>query len=165
MFLVRKITRAKWDKQPGLADREIAADAITGDLRTQGNTLSFWRCRSGTDRDTDEAALAIAAGSDRLDKLDLVWLDDDELKTDGHTLRDTPGLTPARDLVDRHVDVANLDYTRLGRVATHVAAAIEAHRFRRLQRARVRELLSTAVDQGRIDLDALKSTLREEIET
>ncbi len=43
MFLARKITQAKWRPKEGFADGEIAADAVNADLRTQDNSLSFWR--------------------------------------------------------------------------------------------------------------------------
>ena len=46
---------------------EISADAITGDLRTQGNSLSFWQCGIAEQDKLEEAALAIAAGRDSID--------------------------------------------------------------------------------------------------
>ena len=39
MFLARKITQAKWRPREGFAEGEIAADAVTVDLKT--------RCPSG----------------------------------------------------------------------------------------------------------------------
>ena len=47
MFLARKISLAKWSKKGELEVGEIAADAVTADLRTQDNKLSFWRCGDG----------------------------------------------------------------------------------------------------------------------
>ena len=41
MFVARMITRAKWDPKPELQTGEISADAVTGDLRTRYNSLSF----------------------------------------------------------------------------------------------------------------------------
>ena len=163
MFLVRKIARAKWNTSRELAEGEIAADAVTGDLRTQDNSLSFWRCQDETDDEVEEAALAIAAAGRRLDRLDIVWLLDDELRADGQTLKDTEGRTPAADLADRHVDIGKLDYVRLGKVAQRVVAAIEGGRHRRLTKARVKGLLVTAVQQKRIALDELADGLRAEI--
>ena len=61
-----------------------------GPAHTRGNKLSFWRCGSGREVEVEDAALAIAAASDRVDKLDIVWVDEDELKTDGQTLENTP---------------------------------------------------------------------------
>ncbi|MDE0554264.1 MAG: hypothetical protein OXI24_08630, partial [Candidatus Poribacteria bacterium] len=125
MFLARKISRAKWETKEELSEGEISADAVTADLRTNDNMLSFWRCGSGMKAQVEDAALAIAAASDRVDKLDIVWVDEDELKTDGQTLEDTPGRTHVTELIDRHVDVCQLDYVRLGNVAHHVLTAIE----------------------------------------
>ena len=136
---------------------------MTGDLRTQDNSLSFWRCRDGVDGDVEEAALAIAAAGDRLDKIDIVWLPDDELRADGQILKDTEGRTPVVDLADRHVDICKLDYTRLGRVAQRVVAAIEGGRCRRLTKVRIKGLLVRAVQQERIALDELADGLRAEI--
>lgn len=167
MFLARKIARAKWDAkrniERGLEEGEISADAVTGDLRTQMDTLSFWRCRTGADDDVKEAALAIAAAGERLDKLDIVWLADSDLRADGHTLKDTEGRTPVANLSERHVDVCKLDYIRLGKVAQRVVAAIEAKRWRRLTKARVKELLVAAVQQGRLMPNELADGLRAEI--
>ena len=121
MFLVRKIARAKWDAtrnaERGLADGEISADAITADLRTLGGTLSFWRSSSEAAGDLEDAALAIAAAGQRLDRIEVVWLAIEDLHADGHILRDSPGQTPVADLAERHVDICQLDYVRLGKVA------------------------------------------------
>ena len=163
MFLARKITRAKWGASQGLTNGEISADAVTGDLRTHGDMLSFWQCDTGTNGDVEEAALAIAAAGERVDKLDIVWLADDKLRADGQTLKDTKGRTPVSDLADRHIDVCQLDYVRLGKIADCVVAAIEDKRCRRLTKQRVKEILSTAVGQDRINLERLADGLRAEI--
>lgn len=87
MFLARKITRAKWTHKRGqLAKGEIAADAVTADLRTQDNALSFWRCPAEARDDIEKAALAIAATRDRVDKIEIVWLTEDELLAAGQYL-------------------------------------------------------------------------------
>ena len=163
MFLVRKITRAKWDTKQGLAAGEIPADAVTIDLRTQENSLSFWRCPSDSPGDVEQAALAIAAASERVDRLDIVWLGDDGIQADGQILTDTEGRTPVTDMADRHVEMSRLDYVRLGKVAEHVAAAIDENRHRRLTKAAVKKLVLAAVEQGRIDPGALHDGVRIEV--
>ena len=167
MYLVRKISRAKWDKQfntdRGLAKEEISADAVTGDLRTQSNSLSFWRCSASEPNSIGDAALAIAAAGDRLDKLDIVWISDSELCNDGHVLRSTKGRTSVRDLVETHVDICNLDYTRLGRIAERVYIAIQDQHCRRLSRTQVKKLLESAIRHGRIASVDLRQGVRSEI--
>lgn len=108
MYLARKITRAKWEPKPELSADEISADAITSDLRTQDNSLSFWQCGIGEQDELEEAALAIAAGRDSIDRLDIIWLGDDELRGHGQTLKNTEGRTPAIELSKLHFDVCRL---------------------------------------------------------
>lgn len=163
MFLSRKISRAKWAVASELSEGEIPADAVTADLRTQQNSLSFWRCSTDSDRDVEEAALAIASAGDRIDRLDIVWVDYEDLQSDNHAMADTEGRTPITDMVVKHVDVSRLDYVRLGMVARRVAGAIEASRCRRLTRRRVKALIEEAVLQGRVDPDALGEGIRAEL--
>ena len=163
MFLARKITRAKWETGQELSAGEISADAVTADLKTQGNALSFWQCHTATNSDVKEVALAIAAARDHADRLDIVWLVDNELRADGQTLRSTDGRTPVTDLVKRHVDVYRLDYVRLGNIAHHVVRAIKNKRCLRLTKRQVTDLLMAAVERNRIDLSELSDSLQTEI--
>ena len=161
MFLARKITLAKWEAERELSEGEISADAVTADLRTRENKLSFWRC--GSETEVEDAALALAAASERVNKFDIVWVDEGELKTDGQTLEDTEGQTPVTELVERHVDVCRLDYVRLGNVAHHVITAIKEERCTRLNRRRVTDILVAAVEQERVNLDDLEKRVQEEV--
>ena len=169
MFLARKITRAKWPNKAKWSDKtelsadEIPADAVTADLRTRDNALSFWQCGAGTQIEVEDAALAIAAAGDRIDRLDLVWFADEELQNDGQTFRNTPGRTPIPELIRLHVDVHRLDYVRLGKVAHRVVDAIEGGQYVRLTKARVTELLTEAVEQARVDPADLPGNIRVEV--
>ena len=83
MFLARKISRAKWDPKDDLADGEIAADAVTADLRTNGNRLSLWRCGDGTPEEIDDVVLALIASYDRVGVCDVAWIAEEELTAVG----------------------------------------------------------------------------------
>ena len=163
MFLARKISLAKWSKQSELEVGEISADAVTLDLKTQDNKLSFWRCGDGERAGVNEAALAIAAACDRIDKIDVVWLAVGELQSDGQTLKDTKGRTPVLGLDELHVDVCRLDYWRLGKVAQLIFTAIQKDQHLRLRKACVKNLLTHAAEQGRIDPEGLKKPVRKEL--
>ena len=164
MFVARMITRSKWEPKPGIHAGEISADAVTGDLRTQDNSLSFWRCTSGTLEEIDEVALAIAAGRDYVAKVEIVLLKVEDLQADGQVLEDTKGHTRVKDLVGLHVDVGQLDYVRLGKVADRVVSALKEQRHQLLTRVRVRKLIVSAVAAGRVSLDDLKGKVRAEVE-
>lgn len=161
MFLARKITLAKWKVNRELSEGEISADAVTADLRTRENKLSFWRC--GSETEVEDAALAIAAASERVDKFYIVWIDEDEFKTDDQTLKNTPGWTHATELVKQHVDVCRLDYVRLGKVAHHVITAIKEERCILLNKRRVTDILVAAVEQERVNLNDLDKRVQEEV--
>ena len=159
MFLARKITRAKWE----LVQDRISADAVTGDLRTRGNSLSFWQCGKGQKTDVEEAALAIAAGQDRVDRLDIVWLPDHRLADGDQEIIPTRGKTPVPELANRHVDVRRLNYVKLGVVANLVHTAIEDGQYVRLPKAHVKKLLIEAASKGRIDTEGMSKDLQAEV--
>ena len=116
MFLARKISRPKWDQHPDLAEGALRADAVTADLRTVDNELSVWRCghNEATNKDVQEAALAMAYFMVRAETIDLAWLDKDELEQAGHIVRQTDQVTNVPDLRSHHYDICALDYTKLG---------------------------------------------------
>ena len=164
MFLVRKITRAKWGPQEGLSSEEIPADAITADLRTKGNSLSFWECKSNSRENVEEAALAMVAAGNCVERFDLVWIANDKLNEDGQTWKYSDGRTPVGDLVKQHVDVYQLDYVRLGKIACRIVTAIKAGEHVRLTKDSLTKLLVTAVKQGRIDLNNLEEKVKAEVQ-
>ena len=167
MFLARKITHAKWKRQdllPHLTPDEISADAVTADLRTREDSLSLWRCGGATERDIEEVALALAASSEQPSKIDIVWIDEDDLLQDGHILQPTEGRTPVRDLRNHHIDLCGLDYKRLGLVAYRVFDAIRSEQYRTVSRRTVINILSNAISQNRLDIYDLKEKVRRDLE-
>lgn len=146
-------------------EEEISADAVTADLRTQNNNLSFWQCAKGTRKEIDDIALAIAAGRDKIDKVEIVLIDDKDLENDGQAIKASNGRTPVESLVRLHVDVMQLDYSRLGRVAHRIASAIAADQFHRVSKKRVERLLVTAITQDEIlQIEGLNEKLRPQVQ-
>lgn len=164
MFLARKIARAKWDKKAGLGPDEIPADAITIDLRTRDNALSFYRCGSASPSEVEEAALAIAAAGDHIETFDVAWISSDDLRARGHELKDIRGETPLVSMRERHVDVCRLDHRRLGEVAETLAAALCPATSKRFTKSSVETLLLDAVKQGRVEREQLKDGLKKVVE-
>lgn len=150
-------------RHPELSAGEIAADAVTADLRTSGNALSFWRCGSAAEVEVERVALAMAAAGDRIDRLDLVWIAGEHLAADGQAWEDTDRQTPRVASRSLHVDVLRLDYVRLGSVAQRVADAIVSERCVRFTRARVKKLLVAAVTRGDVAVADLADRIREEV--
>lgn len=131
---------------------------------TCGHTLSLWRCGFGTPEEIEDVILAVAAGRQRIEKVELVWVDEEDLRSDGQFLVNTDGRTPVPDLVSLHIDVGRLDYVRLGQVASLVMSAFDEGRYCRMTRKRVRELLVSAMNDGRVDAEGLHETIRAQVQ-
>ncbi len=163
MYLARKITRAKWDAEESMAEGEIPADAVTVDLKTQSNTLSFWQCEPTSENGVEEAALAIAAAGNHIDKVDIVWFDREELTNGRQYCKQVDGRTPVADLAPKHVDVCQLDYVRLGEIARCITGAIKGGQCLRFTRADVKKLIKVAIEQQRVQMNELGDRIREEL--
>lgn len=164
MFLVRSIRRSKWPVKIEVTLDEIPADAITGDLRTSDNSLSFWHCDSSDNDDIEDAVLAISSGRDSVQKVELIWLSRPELESAGQDLAQTDGSTPVADLVDSHVDVRSLDYQRLGGLAHLVISAIASDQYLLITRNQVRRILANAVLEDRVTLSDLNTKIQVEVQ-
>lgn len=166
MFLARKVSRVKWEPKDGIGAREIPADAVTADLRTEDNTLSFWRCGEASKDTVERAALAIAAAAERIDRLDIVWVAEERLQNEDQlSLKQADGRTPVQGMVRNHIDVEWLDYARLGKIASRVAQALRDRQHRRLTKKGVREILVAAIRERALSLDDLDDKVRAEIVT
>jgi hypothetical protein len=161
--LTRKISRAKWHAED-LAKGEIPADALSADLRTAGNILSFWSGASAADSDVARAVLAIAAAADRLDRMDVAWIDESVVEKHGIDTAVTPGRTPIESLQTSHVDLIHLDVKRLGTVAELISAAIERGDHRRMTKKQIVVIMVEAVHDHVVALDDLPPRVREAVQ-
>ena len=162
--LARKITPAKWKRSTELGEDEVGADAVTADLKTTANTLSFWRCESADPKHLETAVLALAASTERPDRLVFVFLDEQHVRTEGLATRDTQGDTPVVSLRGKHVDVERLDLTRLGKVAQMVANAARAETCHQVSKEQVIALVTRAVSEGLVGLEDLKEKMKLAVE-
>jgi len=163
-FLVRKVSRAKWDPSPALEKGEISADAVTGDLRTTGNTLSFWRCETASEAELEGVFLALAAVADDVATMDIAWIEESEVIAAALPHTDTPGRTPVASMIDRHVDLERLSLRRLSVVAELLSSSIAHEKHKRLPRAKITRLLADAVKRNLVELDQLQDRTRAAVE-
>ena len=161
--LTRKISRAKWEASEELGEGEIQADAVSSDLRTSGNTLSFWRCASSDDDALRRAVLALAAAAERVDRIDVAWLAVASVDENGIAHEDTPGNTPVTSLRDEHVDLVRLDLKRLGKVAELIAEAVGNGNHKRLTKKKVVEIVVQSVKDNLVAVDDLEPKVQEEV--
>ncbi len=163
-YLARKITRAKWEFRDELGVDEIPADAVTADLRTTDNTLSFWKIEKPSDEEIRLTALALATGADRIDRLDLAWVEEDGFRGDGLSLNPNDGRTPVVSLRKSHVDVIKLDLNRLCKIAASVSQAIYRGQHQRFTKKELIKIIVEAVVNGLLSPSDLAPNVKEEIE-
>jgi len=161
VFYIHKISWAKWPRSAVPLAR-IPADAVTSDLRTRENRLSFWRC-GGAD-EIEEAALAIAAAGEQIGRLDLVWIEEADGALRPESFSATPGKTAFSAWRSRRFDLLVGDYEGLGRVAEAVRDAVLAKQYRRFERSRVSRLLVRGIRSGIVRPEALSVRLRERMD-
>lgn len=161
MRLARKVTPAKWRSLDKASPDSIPADAISIDLRTRGNTLSFWEA-DPTDADSEECAILALVGTlERIDKIDVAFIEAGDLANIDTV--STPGTTLFTEFSERHLDLANLDHCKLAVAARTVGEQVYGAKTKALTRKQVKTILQKAADEGRLDIDSMHENLRGEL--
>jgi len=160
-FYVRKLNKAKWCIDPSGGSLPANADAITNCLKTSRNTLSFWLVDSMDH--VDEAVLAIVASNDNLDSIDIVVVPESYLIEKGIEIQATAGHTACSDLVNAHRDLANLNVKHLDVLSEYIVNQLQSRAVKRYTLSKLREILTIAVDNGRIAPDQLSEGVRKKI--
>lgn len=153
----KALLRATGEHRAGFRDHVIYALALGTGLRA--HELLALNVGDGL----NDAVLALVAGAERVDKVDVVWIERTSFEEVGFELDHTDGRTPVTDLVDRHVDAVRLDLVRLGRFAEQVVDALGAEQHTRLTKKKVAQLIAAAVDAGRVPLEQLEEKVQAEV--
>lgn len=162
MKFIRKISLAKWTSSLESDVDSYSADAITGCLRTSENTLSLWKCES--DEEVAQSTLALLASQTRIDKLDLIVIDRDEVERRNLALVDSPGETAAKVYADKHVDVFGLNIDSLKLFAELVKEEVANKRIIRINRAMFIERLRNGIGSGEIVRSDLPDAILEQLD-
>ena len=159
-LLIRKINRNRWLEEDEVPN-DVPADAITGCMRTQRNTLSVWEVPD--EGKIDEAVLAIVSAGHHLETIDVVQIDREHLEENRVDCIQTKGGTPIEDLVDTHIDLSNLAYTQLGIIAYHIADKFRQDKVKRYTQGQIKEILRTAIQGQRLEIENLSESIRKKL--
>ena len=159
-FLVRKINIAKWKKIEG----DYAADAITHCLKTSNNTFSVWKVDTENRKDIDDAVLACITPCDLLNAIDIVILDSKYFLENAINIIESPGRTKVEDLVNKHRDLEKINFTKLGKIASHVFDRIESDKCIRYTEGMIKDILRKAILNKRLKKEDLAEKIRNKIE-
>jgi len=87
----------------------------------------------------------------------------DYLREQGIDCLRTKGSTPVDDLVEKHINLSNLTYKRLGIIAYHIVDRIIDQKMILYTERRLKEILNQAISQNRLTPDKLKDSIREKL--
>jgi hypothetical protein len=161
MNLIRKISAAKWQDCLSISATHITADAVTACLRTQENTLSLWSFTN--DDEHAKSLLALACSLTSLSTIDITYISPQELASQSLTIHPNTASTPATKSNSLHVDIVNLDYSLLEKVANIVKANVANGDFKRITKPEIRKILISAIEQGEINSSALPERLQRDL--
>lgn len=150
---------AKWKASLDVGPDYLSADAITGCLRTSGNTLSVW-C-SDDDEQTKKSLLALGSSLTSIETVSYVILESDHLEKELLQLVESEGNTAALGSNFLHRDIVSLDHTALAKVAVQVKHKISTDDFLTLTKGDLKTMLIEGVQSGALDKDRLDKKLRE----
>lgn len=152
-LLVRKIEKGKWLQKDILNGEVVSADAITNCMKTSKNTLSTWSVEN--EDQINDAVLAIVSVHQHLDTIDVVLLNQDNLAEIGIAFKQTPGATPVPTLVESHVDIVELSYQSLGKVADCIITCFKEEKVKRFTRGELKKILLKAIEADKLSIDAI----------
>ncbi|NCU07400.1 hypothetical protein [Pantoea ananatis] len=121
-YLLRKISITKWQPNLTLAPDQFSGDAITGCIRTSGNTLSVWSSSSDdfASDEVEKIVVALATTMTTPDVIDVVWLDEDWLRQHGVDIKSEPGLSKFGSVNPMHRDLVSINHKQLAIVGKHI---------------------------------------------
>ena len=169
---VRKISKSKWpdeevlDKQTDEAILPLLkADALTSCLRTSQDELSLWTVENTNEEEIEKAILALITNSrlERLDRIQVVYFDEDNVKQLGLTLKKSPGDTVISTYTNLHQDMIELNFEKMGKVSALITSALRDKRIKKYNEKKLTALLTRAIESGLVEHKKLHMLLQHKL--
>jgi transcriptional regulator NrdR family protein len=169
---VRKISKSKWpdeevlDKQTDEAILPLLkADALTSCLRTSQDELSLWTVENTNEEEIEKAILALITNSrlERLDRIQVVYFDEDNVKQLGLTLKKSPGDTVISTYTNLHQDMIELNFEKMGKVSALITSALRDKRIKKYNEKKLTALLTRAIESGLVEQKKLHMLLQHKL--
>jgi hypothetical protein len=161
--LARSFSMQKWKSRTNIRDGQIPADGLSADLGTADNGLSFWLCDPTIVSSIDDIALALASTRDRVQRLDLVWLDEEQVRRMNIRIDTCSGNTPVKELKNQHRECNGIDPRRFVCLARAIAGATSNNNTKRYTERQILDMLAKGVQNNLLSLSELKGTVAEKI--
>lgn len=171
-YLVRKLIKQENVKTIGLTTNfgDMLADIVTSEFRTKKGTLSTWRIETINEVNINNAILAIAVSSTKIERMDFIIINTDYLDHQRIEYKKTyAGRDIAvPDLQDTHYDICNITNSKLLNCLYVYQRIWEEDKdfnkyiIRKAQGA-IQDIISSAKQEKRIDITKLSKEIREQM--
>lgn len=140
--------------------KDISADTVVTELKTDQNKLSVWRIDSETD--LEDAFIALGSKCNNIGTICAVKLSTDDLSELYFDAE--KGDTPTIGINDKHRNVINLNFVSLGSFVLSIIQGIRKRRVVMKTRAEMKKLLAKAFLDNKLDFSNLAPNLQKELE-
>lgn len=157
-YYVRMLSRGKWEV---IEDFQLApADTLQSELKTTKNTLSLWYIKDLSEK--NEAVIALASARNKIDRLDILCIEEELLKDFSIKCSPETGLSPYEEFNKNHYDIQEVDYATLGEISKIILSKIKE--TERLAIGNVSTLLIEAFGAGKLNKSTMEESLQMKIQ-
>lgn len=140
--------------------KDIEADTVVAEFKTDKNKLSVWKIEN--DDDLKDAFIALGANCSNIGTIWVAMISPEELENIG--LDEEEGDTPTIGINQKHRNLTGLNYVSLGSVISSILSSFQgSDRVIRKTKGEMRRLLAEAYLNDRLIPDLLEPTLLNEI--
>ena len=152
MLLARNVRNGRWTRSVSTGAVGPCADALTRDLETNNDKMSWWIADN-----PEIIATAIASTREAIANVDLALVDETDLGRLRITWEPTTGKTPYGAANEHHCDLLNLSADSVARLAKHIHSV--RNEIARFSRGEMVSLLTKAIERDELRLEQLKARL------
>ena len=168
-YLLRAFLKNEWEKNNSKALKDFYADPITKCIKTSKNTLSVWVSSTNdfSSIEMKDLILAFASSTQQPATLDFILLDESILLSESIEIIETEGVTKFYQQNEKHRDLCNLTYEKLGIVSQHIMNqfSVKENSYR-ITLGKILELMADAVkgDSPKIALADLSESWQKHVQ-
>ncbi|MDY0278814.1 MAG: hypothetical protein RBQ97_12100 [Acholeplasma sp.] len=167
MFFIRCIRISNWpDPRKIKPLANISSDAITKDLKTNQNLMSWWEVDNISEQSFELIAAAIVSQYKQEDSVSLVALPKDLVCEIAQEIKHAPNnQVPIIGVGDKHYNIKILDYETLGKLADAISKVTSGNVefVRRYKFGKLISIINTLNQENRVNKDNLEVAVKKHI--
>lgn len=163
-FFARMIERQKWERLKTVGHTKTPADTLQSELKTDSNNLSLWLAESSGE--LSNAVLALAVARNKITRLDVLILDQQEYEQKGFTTVNSQenGLSAYTDFNEFHYDLVAIDYEKLGVLSQMIIDNTDNPEIcKRYGKGDIEDILYQGLLDRKFNIEELNDNLKEKV--